>query len=143
MEHVESAKQRKKLITRPGTATLCSSGEGCVTVFSDIKKEVSKRDFLDVWFKWVGYFLVVATLIATGSKADSYVTQGVGYISGVALTLHAISALVEFGVRRKDDDKNAWVNAISIMLLVIIFGLLIGSVSEVIKVAIGGATDGT
>jgi len=114
-----------------------------VTVFSDIKKKISERDFLDVWFKWVGYFLIVATLIATGSKADSYIIQVVGYISGLALTLHAVSALVEFGERYKDDDKNAWVNAISIVLIVIVIALLIGSVSEVIEVAIGGATDGT
>jgi hypothetical protein len=114
-----------------------------VTVFSDIKKKVSERDFLDFWFKWVGYFLIVATLIATGSKADSYLIQGVGYISGAALTFHAMSGLIDFFERYKNDDKNAWVNAISIVLLVVIISLLIGSVSEVIEVAIGGATDGT
>lgn len=113
------------------------------TVLSDIKKKISERDFLDVWFKWIGYVLIVATLIATGSKADSYIIQGAGYISWLALTLHAASLLVEFGESYKDDDENAWVNAFSIILLVIIIGLLIGSASEVIEVAIGKTSDGT
>ena len=108
-----------------------------MNAFLDLKKIISKREFIDVWFKWIGYFLIVSTLIATGGKADSYIIQVVGYISGLALTIHVVSSVVDFSQRYKNDDKNAWLNAVFIVFLVVFIGLLIGSVSEVIEVALG------
>lgn len=108
-----------------------------MTAFSDLKKTVAGRDFLDTWFKWVGYFLIVATLIATGMKAESYLLQFMGYVSGLALLCHSTAFLVDFFKRYEYEDENAWINVLIMMTLTIFIAFLVGSVAQVIEVAIG------
>lgn len=104
-----------------------------MTLLKDVAKKVCEKEFLDTWFKWVGYALIVATLIAAGKQAGSYWLQGVGYASGLAMGLHIISQYVGFTEGYKHDDKNASVNAISVFIILIVIVAIFSSIFPVIK----------
>ena len=95
-----------------------------MTLLKDLLKKVCKKEFLDVWFKYSGYVLIAATLVAAGRQSDSMTLQGLGYVSGAAIFIHLINDLVDLGKHYEDDDKNALVNVASMFFIVTLLALL-------------------